>query len=1051
MEVMATRPTGIRSKLAPSLVWLGFLPLIFVSIVSFPVAAQARSDHPAILLLYQSQKDAPYANTIREQIVDVLQQGRIGPFELYIDAVDAWDPDDKKVDESLANVLASRYSTANVHLLIPIGNTAIEFVRLHGRELFPDASVVYCTFRFGDRPPPIVENSTGVIVFFDVDSTLQIALSQFPETRHVYVITGTDPFEKTELDATRIQTAKYSQLKFQFASNVTYAQLIQQLSTLPPDAIVIALGFARDAAGERFIASHIVDKMSRASTRPIYVVFDPPVGLGVLGGKVHDFKKVGRGLGQQALQVLSGVPAKSIPPMEGTFETPMFDWRQMQRWNISSSQLPPQSVIVRRPRSHWQQYFWLYLSAISLIILQALLITGLVIARLRERKTKRLLLIEEEQLELLSDVAATFVNIRTGLFTTEVERVCSHLLKLFALDRIAIFEVSRDGAKLEARYSQNRPDVAPSAASFNMQTFRYMVDPVMQGRVVYFSNIRDIPEEARAARDILNGRQLQSLALFPLQIEGSVHGVLAFATVRREVQWTQALLGQLQTVANIFSNALERKNTEAALLTSEQLKGNVLDSLVSSLAVIDGQGRIIAVNKKWNSSWIDNGGPPDDCPGIGDNYLDVCRAAQNGNQQTASALAGIQRVLDRTVDRFEIEYDASTPRQQRWFQMTTTPLLAPADGAVIRHMDITFRKQAEAMLRESEQRFRLVADCTPVLLWMSDTDASVTYLNKTWLEFTGHTLEEEIGNGWLDSVHPDDRERCSRIYTESFANRHPFTMEYRLRRADGRYRWLLDNGVPRNLMDGSFAGYIGGCVDVTEQKESETARSRLSSRLISAQEQERASIARELHDHINQRLAVLGIGLQQIEKSSSGLGEKERREIERLWELTYEVSKDIQTLSRQLHSSQLQHLGLAAAIRSLCEESSRSGSLQSDFVCTALPAKLDEGVSLALFRVVQESLRNAAKYSKATLVTIVLEYKESGLDLKISDNGIGFDTEAAKGRGLGLISMEERLRLIGGELVILSQPGSGTRIEAHLSSSALNNSHGDHAEKVARE
>jgi signal transduction histidine kinase len=289
-------------------------------------------------------------------------------------------------------------------------------------------------------------------------------------------------------------------------------------------------------------------------------------------------------------------------------------------------------------------------------------------------------------------------------------------------------------------------------------------------------------------------------------------------------------------------------------------------------------------------------------------------------------------------------------------------------------------------------------------------------------------------------VHPDDRERCMRIYQESFGKRLPFTMEYRLRRADGKYRWLLDNGVPRNLMNGSFAGYIGGCVDVTEQKDAEKVRSRLSSRLITAQEQERASIARELHDHINQRLAVLGIGLQQIERSSSSLDEKQRKEIERLWELTYEVSKDVQTLSRQLHSSQLQHLGLAAAIRSLCQESSRAGIMQADFIGTTMSAKLNEDVSLALFRVVQESLRNAARYSKASVVRIELECNGSGLILKITDHGVGFDLEAEMGRGLGLISMEERIRLIGGALSIVTKPGSGTRIEARLSQKALEES-----------
>lgn len=154
------------------------------------------------------------------------------------------------------------------------------------------------------------------------------------------------------------------------------------------------------------------------------------------------------------------------------------------------------------------------------------------------------------------------------------------------------------------------------------------------------------------------------------------------------------------------------------------------------------------------------------------------------------------------------------------------PLRRP-DGSVYGLLgistDISERKRMENALRESEARFRSMADAAPVLIWLSDTGKGCIWFNQVWLDFTGRSLEQELGDGWVDGVHPDDRARCMEVYLRHFEARQPFRMEYRIRRADGAYRWLLDVGRPRFHEDGTFYGYIGSCIDITDHKEAEAS------------------------------------------------------------------------------------------------------------------------------------------------------------------------------------------------------------------------------------
>jgi PAS domain S-box-containing protein len=343
------------------------------------------------------------------------------------------------------------------------------------------------------------------------------------------------------------------------------------------------------------------------------------------------------------------------------------------------------------------------------------------------------------------------------------------------------------------------------------------------------------------------------------------------------------------------------------------------------------------------------------------------------------------------------------------------------------------QEKGAQVVRESEERFRLVANTAPVMIWTAGTDRLCTYVNEPWLKFTGRPLEAELGNGWVEGVHKEDLERCLKTYSQAFDQRQSFEMEYRLQRNDGEYRWVFDMGVPRFNVDGSFAGYIGSCLDITDRKVAEEALGSVGRRLIEAHEEERKRIARELHDDIVQRIALLAIELEQCDHRAPASAVDVHEYLQHARQRVKDLGNDIQALSHRLHSSKLEYLGLVGAARSFCHELSEQRHVRIEFKHSDMPAAIPEAISLCLFRVLQEALQNALKHSADQNFTVEMHSTHEEISLMVSDSGIGFDWQDAMNRqGLGLISMRERLHLVNGELSIQSEPGRGTTVRAHV-------------------
>jgi len=354
-----------------------------------------------------------------------------------------------------------------------------------------------------------------------------------------------------------------------------------------------------------------------------------------------------------------------------------------------------------------------------------------------------------------------------------------------------------------------------------------------------------------------------------------------------------------------------------------------------------------------------------------------------------------------------------------------------SDGRMLRVIgmvaDVTERKRAEEGIRESEKQFRTIVETTNEGVWLLDSELHTSYVNRQMAEMLGYEPGQVVGRSVFDFYFAEDVEHKKQVLSRRQQGLSD-QCEERLLRKDGNELWVRMAATPVFKDNGEFGGALAMMADITERKRAEKALADMSRKLIQAQEQERARIGRELHDDINQRLAMLALEIGRLQDNHPEL----RSSLQALRQQTTEISNDVQALSHELHSSKLEYLGVVAGMKSWCKEFSERQRMEIDFK-TEVSSTLPLEVGLSLFRVIQEALHNAQKHSGVKRIELQLREDSGEIHLVVSDLGRGFDLETAmQGRGLGLTSMGERVRLMNGTISIESKPMCGTTIHVRV-------------------
>jgi PAS domain S-box-containing protein len=497
---------------------------------------------------------------------------------------------------------------------------------------------------------------------------------------------------------------------------------------------------------------------------------------------------------------------------------------------------------------------------------------------------------------------------------------------------------------------------------------------------------------------------------------------------------------------------VEQRSASTQIAFDPRILDELFERAPEAAAVLSTDDRILRVNKEFTRMF---GYEPEEVLGRPSNELIVSQAhVESSNEYTNQLKHG---------GRVEVE----TVRKRKNGSEVYVSLLAvrvtTASGEhVVNYIyrDITERRLAEERLRESEARFQAMADTAPVLIWMTGTDGLCNYFNKPWLEFTGRTAEQEVGTGWIQGVHPDDVKGCFEGFLPAFHAQKPFRMEYRLRRVDGEYRWIIESGIPRYTGAGEFAGYIGSNIDITDLKHAEEERERLH-RLeadlahinrVSMMGELTASLAHEIKQPIGAALMNAQACVRWLRRDTPDLAEACKNASRMINDVT--CAAEIIDRVRSLYmrdTSERELLDLNGIIREMIgllrDKANRSS--------ISIRTELDPGLPLIpadrvqLQQVVMNLMLNgieAMKDASGELRVTSKRAKDGQVLISVSDSGIGFPvgeiehifeaffTTKPQGTGMGLSISRRIIESHGGRLWAASNSGRGATFQLTLPS-----------------
>lgn len=630
--------------------------LLWLLLFSIPHPLSASPPLKRILILFPYESHMPGFIDFESGLRSTLAASKDFEFEFYVECMDLTRFPDERYQEKLMELYREKYSSLKIDLIVANQLPSLKFLAEYSPASFHKLPVLlYAQDPRFTGEQSLAPDAITVTGKLDMSDTLALAMRLHPNVRKVFVVSGASRLDKSLEAAAREELRSFeSRVELCYLSGLPIDELTRRLSCLPEGSLTLYLAVFQDGNGRTFKSPEALALISKEANAPIYSLSDSYIDSGIVGGRLISHSALGAKAASTALRILGGEKPDDWSSSEESVNQYVFDAHQLRRWGISEDSLPRGSDIRHRSDSAWEEYRWRIIGVLSLLFIQALLISALVSTLQRQRRADRALQKAADEWQ------TTFDSINDMIMLMDHEfRILRVNAAASSFTALPLEEIRGKSCHSILHGISARPEDCPCAVMSRTKKHE---------EAVLYDEKRDAWLFV-SVDPILDDRG---------ELTGLVHAV---------------------------KDVTEKKRAMEALAASEEFNRAVLASLKNHIAILDKNGTILAVNEAWEQHAIQNDSQGLAGLGPGANYLEICQAAIQTRAHLAwEAFNGIRSVIDGERDSYTLEYPCDSPDESRWFFMKVMPFRNPEGGVVISHTDITERKNAEleAQLRREE-------------------------------------------------------------------------------------------------------------------------------------------------------------------------------------------------------------------------------------------------------------------------------------------------------------------------------------------------------------